>query len=165
MFRAIFGIQKVLRDFGILQCHRQPCQKQPSTKTARRSLRNTKSGLPGNCWLRRQPLIPYARKIEIALSSVALLPFERTAAITRERCFRDRTSAINALSSGKTDDTVADFVPLQRHGRIIAKDKPWCECERPSKAPHSSRKARLSSGRSVASPRGQASTATTETLR
>jgi hypothetical protein len=41
----------------------------------------------------------------------ARLPLERTAAITCERCFRDRTSIIHTLSNGKLNGTALDFVP------------------------------------------------------
>jgi hypothetical protein len=46
---------------GIRQWLGQPCQKQPSTKTASRCRRKTKSGLPGNEGCRRQPVNPLAR--------------------------------------------------------------------------------------------------------
>ena len=92
LFREILGVQKPWRDLGIRQCQRQPCQKQPSTKTATRSRRNTKSGLPGNDCCRRQPLIPCARKMDISFNSVSLFPFERTSAITSERFLLLHTS-------------------------------------------------------------------------
>jgi hypothetical protein len=42
--------------------------------------------------LRRQPVIPAARRMVTTFSSVALLPNERTAAITLERSFFEKTS-------------------------------------------------------------------------
>jgi len=63
----------------------QPCQKHPSTKTASRSLRKTKSGHPSNGRCRRQPLTPCFRKILIRLISVALFPLDRTAAMICDR--------------------------------------------------------------------------------
>jgi hypothetical protein len=75
------------------KCHRQPCQKQPSTKTARRARRKMKSGRPGSGWWRRQPTMWAARKMEASFSSVALLPRERTAAMTWLRFCLVNTSA------------------------------------------------------------------------
>jgi hypothetical protein len=79
---------------GRLQCVGQPCQKQPSTKTANRSGRNTKSGLPNVFLFLRQPVIPSARKIEINLISVDLFFFDRIEAIIRDRFFLENLSAI-----------------------------------------------------------------------
>jgi hypothetical protein len=72
----------------------QPCQKQPSTNRARRWRLNTKSGLPGRDWWRRQPVIRAARRMVASLSSVSLLPYERIAAMTRLRFVLVKTSAI-----------------------------------------------------------------------
>lgn len=79
----IFFRQKAARVLGQVACLGQPCQKQPSTKTAVGLARlspepvergNTKSGLPGSLDPRRHPVIPLARKILINRSSVSLLP-------------------------------------------------------------------------------------------
>jgi len=57
-----------------------------------------KSGLPGNRLCLRHPLIPYVRKIDTNFISVSLLPFDRIAAMTRERFRFEKTSAIGAHS-------------------------------------------------------------------
>ena len=61
LFRANFAAHHSVRVFGKGACFGfgHPCQKQPSTKTARFCCGNAKSGLPkmGRC--RRQPLIPF----------------------------------------------------------------------------------------------------------
>lgn len=85
LFRASFSAQKRLFVLGILAWTAHPCQKQPSTKTANRCCRNTKSGRPGRCCLRRQPVIEYLRKIVISRSSVERFPAARTRDITAER--------------------------------------------------------------------------------
>jgi hypothetical protein len=85
LFRRILGFQYVCRDLGMRQCHRQPCQKQPSTNTASRSRRKTKSGFPGNPCCRRHPVRPFARSMAASRSSVARLPVERIAAMTFDR--------------------------------------------------------------------------------
>jgi hypothetical protein len=56
--------------------------------------KKTKSGLPGNGWCRRQPLIPCSRKMDTNFSSVSLLPFDRMAAMTCERFLFEKTSVI-----------------------------------------------------------------------
>jgi len=76
--RESFGTQKCWRLLGMRECFGQPCQKQPSTNTARRILCQTKSGRPNTFWFRRQPLILATRKIEISRNSVRLLPAPRT---------------------------------------------------------------------------------------
>lgn len=63
----------------------QPCQKQPSTNTAMRSARQTKSGRPGIGRCLRHPLSPAARNKSRRRSSVLRLPVPRTACIVRER--------------------------------------------------------------------------------
>jgi len=52
--RSSFRRQNARLPLGIRPCFGQPCQKQPSTKTAKRAARKTKSGLP-NRGCRRQP--------------------------------------------------------------------------------------------------------------
>ncbi len=82
------------------ECFGQPCQKHPSTKTAKRRFRKTKSilTLVGRdrrarrfasvvritCCL-RHPAIPAARKSLASANSVSRLPRERIAAITSDR--------------------------------------------------------------------------------
>ncbi len=46
--RAIFSRQNRALPFGEVPCRGHPCQKQPSTNTARRRAGNAKSGRPGN---------------------------------------------------------------------------------------------------------------------
>ena len=111
LFLKILGVQKPRRDFGIRQCHRHPCQKQPSTNTATRCLRKTKSGFPGNEGCLRQPLIPWARRIEANLNSVALLPFDRMAAMTCERFRFEKTSAI---ASRTHYNKIMSFLKIRR---------------------------------------------------
>ena len=127
LFRPIFGSQKFCRDLGIRQCHRQPCQKQPSTKTVTRSFRNTKSGLPGSRWFRRQPRIPFPRRIVTSLSSVSLFPFERTAAMTRDRFFLENTSGIRFFyceqtlgNTGQMKSVLAQIVRCGWRGALHA---------------------------------------------
>lgn len=96
LFRFSFRSQKLRLLPGVRPCFGHPCQKQPSTNTAGRSRRKMKSGLPGNRWCRRQPLIPCARKIDASFNSVSLLPFDRMAAMTCERFFFENTSAIDS---------------------------------------------------------------------
>jgi hypothetical protein len=55
-----------------------------------------KSGFPGNGRCLRQPVIPWARRIETSFSSVSLLPFDRMAAITSERLRFEKMSAIDS---------------------------------------------------------------------
>ncbi len=73
------------------------CHKHPSTKTATRSFRNTKSGLPKKRCCRRQPVIPSARISLTSASSVALFPRDRTRLITSERLAFVKTSDMNHL--------------------------------------------------------------------
>lgn len=52
MFPASFFRQNDRLDLGWVACLGQPCQKQPSTKSARRTSLNTKSGRTENCGVR-----------------------------------------------------------------------------------------------------------------
>lgn len=94
-FWWIFFRQKSRRVTGIDR-QAQPCQKQPSTKIATFCNLNTKSGLPGRCWWRRQPAILSLRSNPTNLSSVLELPVLRIAAMTAERFGWSNTSAIFA---------------------------------------------------------------------
>jgi hypothetical protein len=58
-FRCNLASQYVLFDRGRRKHRGHACQKHPSTKTATRSLLNTKSGRPKIRCLRRHPLIPF----------------------------------------------------------------------------------------------------------
>ena len=94
-----FGSQNSRRLFGVaanlhLGCR---CQKQPSTNTATRSRRKTKSGLPKTRAFRRQPVIPCARNSAIIRSSVSLFPFPRIADITALRLALVKMSGIAGL--------------------------------------------------------------------
>lgn len=122
----IFLRQKTALLLGLVACLGQPCQKQPSTKTAMRDLGKTKSGRTAKvrsseCGVRsgrsvtlalelfriphsairtgtclRQPLIPCWRNNFASASSVAAFPRERMRDMTWERFVLEKTSAISA---------------------------------------------------------------------
>jgi len=94
LLRVILCCQYSRFPWGMRQCQRQPCQKQPSTKMATRWHRKTKSGWPGSGWCLRQPLMRAARRMDTSLSSVSLLPREWIAAMTCERLRFEKTSPI-----------------------------------------------------------------------
>jgi len=94
LFLRNLSVQNVLLVFGLDPCFGQPCQKQPSTKTATRLLGKTKSGFPNTRCRRRQPVMPFARSIRMSASSVALLPWPRILDITSDRFAFVKTSAI-----------------------------------------------------------------------
>lgn len=96
--RRILFFQYFRFSCGIRQCRRHPCQKQPSTNIASLYFGKTKSGFPTPRCCLRQPLIPCSRRIKINFNSVALLPFDRTAAMTADRCCFENMSAIRSLS-------------------------------------------------------------------
>jgi hypothetical protein len=80
--RAIFAFQYARFVLGMRPHSGHPCQKQPSTKTARRLPLNSKSGFPGtfdDC--RRHPLSPFSLSSAASRSSVVLLPDDRIARI------------------------------------------------------------------------------------
>lgn len=85
ILRAILAFQYGRFEDGIEPQRGQPCQKQPSTNTASRARGKAKSGFPAIGYCRRQPVMWEARKAATRANSVDLFPFERTAAITRER--------------------------------------------------------------------------------
>ena len=95
-FEESFLNQKSAFPLGMGECFGfgQPCQKQPSTKTATRSRRNTRSGLPKIACRRLQPVIPCVRKSAIIRSSVSLLPLPRMRAMTSLRFSGVKTSGI-----------------------------------------------------------------------
>jgi hypothetical protein len=80
--------------WGCVACLGQPCQKQPSTKTANFNRGKTKSGLPVSVDPRRQPTMPAERMTMMSRSSVALLPRDRMADITADRFRREKISAM-----------------------------------------------------------------------
>ena len=92
-FRSSFAVQNSRFVSGMEPWMGHPCQKQPSTKTARRAARKIKSGLPKIFARRRQPLISKSRKILISRISVARLPRLLTRAITSDRLAGVNTSA------------------------------------------------------------------------
>ena len=89
---------------GFVACLGQPCQKQPSTKSASRICLKTKSGRTLNfrfplsafriskCL--RQPLMPCRRNNFASASSVSRLPRERIRDMTSERFRFEKTSAM-----------------------------------------------------------------------
>ena len=80
ILRWIFACQNGELVFGIWPHRGQPCQKQPSTKIAIRSLRKTKSGLPGRprgCTF--HPRIRARTRASLRRISVVRLPRPRTA--------------------------------------------------------------------------------------
>ena len=86
LFRSNFWIQ-YSRLLGGTRWHRgQLCQKQPSTKTTTRSLRNVKSGLPGRGRCLRQPAIPCSLSNPASLFSVDRLPRDRMRDMVLYRC-------------------------------------------------------------------------------
>ena len=96
-FVASLFRQKAALLLGLVACSGQQCQKQPSTKIARRSLRKTKSGLPKTGRLRRQPVMRCARNSFASAISVSLLPRPRMRDITSERFVLVKTSVIAPL--------------------------------------------------------------------
>ncbi len=92
LLAAIFFDQKTRLLTGRFECLGQPCQKQPSTKTATFCFGKTKSGLPKNGRWRRQPVMLCWRKILMRASSVSLLPCPRMWDMTSERLALVKTS-------------------------------------------------------------------------
>ena len=97
LFAESFFVQNGRLLAGVVQCFGQPCQKQPSTKTARREARNTKSGLPNMVWFLLHPTIPRLSIKVRSLCSVARFPFDRIRDITLDRNLTEKTSAMNAI--------------------------------------------------------------------
>jgi hypothetical protein len=102
LFAASFRRQNARLFFGRVACLGHPCQKHPSTKTAVRDLRKTKSGRTANLRLpdfritqcRRQPVIACLRSNFASATSVSLLPRLRIRAITSDRFALLKTSDI-----------------------------------------------------------------------
>ena len=61
----------------------------------------TKSGLAGKGWWRRQPVMPWARRLAINRNSVPRFPVERIGTMTCERFFFVNTSATGRLVARK----------------------------------------------------------------
>ncbi len=86
LFRSIFAFQKHLFFEGMCPQLGQPCQKQPSTKTASSASEKKKSGFPRTSFaFKRQPPIPVLTRAYLRRFSVVALPLPRTAAIARDR--------------------------------------------------------------------------------
>ena len=100
LLRENFRLQNARLVAGLLGCFGHPCQKQPSTKTTSRCLRNVKSGFPkmGRC--RRHPVILFCRRRMASAISVALLPRPRMRDMTSERFAFVKTSGICTLTKG-----------------------------------------------------------------
>lgn len=81
---------------GIERQRRQPCQKHPSTKTARRLSGKTKSGRPDSAGLDPivQPRTPKRTSNARSRSSVLLVPLPLLRLMTRERVARSNRSTI-----------------------------------------------------------------------
>lgn len=95
--RASLDRQYPLFSAGRAQWIRQPCQKQPSTKTAIRREGKQKSGVPvmGRC--RLQPTVRAARMSRMSASSVLRFPRARTRDMISERSRFVNASVIDWL--------------------------------------------------------------------
>jgi hypothetical protein len=98
LLRANLDDQYATRERGVWPWREQPCQKQPSTNTATRSRRQTKSGEPRRRDSRRHPVIRAARSNRTSRCSVLALPVLRTRLIIAERRLFVKTSAISVAS-------------------------------------------------------------------
>jgi len=109
LFRASLEAQYAIQVRGIWPCRGQPCQKHPSTNTATRSRRQTKSGEPSSGTPRRQPVRPYARSKRTNRPSVLVLPVLRTSAMIAERRCGVKTSAMikPSCDSGRVESAIA----------------------------------------------------------
>jgi hypothetical protein len=94
-FRSSFAAQNSRLFTGMEPWAGHPCQKQPSTKTASRARRNTKSGLPKTFARLRQPVILWSRKIDTNRNSVARFPRLFTRPIISDRLAGLNTSAMS----------------------------------------------------------------------
>ena len=92
--RSSFGSQYSSRERGECPCFGQQCQKHPSTKSATRSRRQTKSGEPWRRIPRLQPVKPAARNRHINRSSVVALRVLRTRDMMADRRSGVKTSTI-----------------------------------------------------------------------
>ncbi len=125
-FRVIFASQNSAFCFGRVPCRGQPCQKHPSTNTATRAARNTKSGLTFSpaarteiVQCRRHPRIPASFISSISLTSVARFPNDRTSAITSLRFAGVKTSDIVAVYTFNAREQPADSPPSSKNLRRL----------------------------------------------
>ena len=93
LFESNLGDQNSSLEFGTRVCRGHPCQKQPSTKSAIRSRRHTKSGRPKSFSPLRHPVIPHFLISSINRSSVRRFPLDRTRDMRSERSTGVRVSA------------------------------------------------------------------------
>jgi hypothetical protein len=92
LFRSSLRFQKSPLSIGFVACFGQLCQKQPSTKTTKRSFVKTKSGFPKILRRRRQPMMRFRRKRRSMANSVALLSRPRTRDMICDRFALEKTS-------------------------------------------------------------------------
>lgn len=98
-FRPILASQYARFCFGILRQSLQPCQKQPSTKTATAFFANQKSGTPAtSAGCSSQPLMPLLTSAIRMRTSVERFPRERTLLICKLRSDFDSESMRFRLS-------------------------------------------------------------------
>jgi hypothetical protein len=76
--RVSLFVQKAVFEDGQSPCCGQQCQKHPSTNTAIRSFRKTKSGFPNTPEFRRHPVILCSRNSVTIATSVARFPLACT---------------------------------------------------------------------------------------
>ncbi len=98
LFLFILFTQYFWFEFGIRQCSRHPCQKQPSINKAILSLGNIKSGFPTIVEFLLQPFKPLFFNILSKTNSVDLFPLALTWAIIRERSFELTVSITGYLT-------------------------------------------------------------------
>jgi hypothetical protein len=86
LFPQIFSRHAFAFALGVkLRPQSCPCQKHPSTKTAKRRSGHAKSGLPASLNCRRHPKIRCRRSNAASRSSVVLFPMDRTRAMSCPR--------------------------------------------------------------------------------
>jgi len=98
LFAASLRRQNAALVLGLVACLGQPCQKQPSTKTASLIAGKIKSGLPNTGLFRRQPVILFRLNNFASAISVASFPRERMRDITSDRFALVKMSGIFAGS-------------------------------------------------------------------
>lgn len=101
---AIFARQKVALVRGMCPQRGQPCQKQPSTKTATFLRGKYRSGRPAiSLTCNRNPRIPLRTRDMRILSSVVLLPLPRTDRIWRRRVSDTRPKPFEGNFARRSD--------------------------------------------------------------
>jgi hypothetical protein len=140
-FAANFFRQNAALPFGFVPCFGQPCQKQPSTKSASRTCRKTKSGrtrkvgrrccaaatlgprsnaaLPRISTCRRHPVMPCARNNRTSASSVSRLPRERMRDITSLRFALVKTSGIDTNYTNLHEFVTSSAIRVANHGPVL----------------------------------------------